>query len=311
MINELPENLRTKNILIAGLWVQKSEPQMEVFLQPFVDQANKLATTGFSWKLDNKVIQSKVYPLLCCVDSVARCAMLNMKQYNGRFGCTFCEHPTVNVEGVIKYPISTNIPQSRTDASIKRDMILAYQAGERQDINGVWGPSPLMNLQYYDLADGMVADYMHSVLLGVARQYTEIILTSVNEEFYVGSPSKLAVINSRLLRISPPTSISRTPRDLNERKLWKASEWRSWLILYSLVCLQEVLPNKYLRHLLFVAGINILLQTSITLDMLKCAEKFLITFVVLFQQYFKEKAMTFNIHLILHLCEGVRNWGPL
>ena len=51
-----------------------------------------------------------------------------------------------------------------------------------------------MNLKYYDLAEGMTVDNMHSVLLGVTRQYTEIILTSVNSDFYVGSPDKLFLI---------------------------------------------------------------------------------------------------------------------
>lgn len=309
MINELPLKIRSRNIITAGLWVHKFEPDMQIFLQPFVNQANELATTGFVWKLNNKVIRSKIFPILCCVDSVARCAMLNMKQYNGRFGCTFCEHPTFNVDGIRKYPISTTIPKNRTDASIKRDMILAYNAGVGQDINGVWGPPSLMNLKYYDLAEGMAVDYMHSILLGVTRQYTEIILTSVNNDFYVGSPDKLFIINKRLLAMSPPTSIPRTPRSLTERKMWKASEWRSWLILYSLICLKGVLPYKYLLHLaLFVSGINILLQDSITLDMLQRAEKLLTKFVVLFQKYFKERAMSFNVHLILHLCKSVRNW---
>ena len=29
--------------------------------------------------------------LLCCVDLPARALVLNMKQYNGKFGCSFCE----------------------------------------------------------------------------------------------------------------------------------------------------------------------------------------------------------------------------
>ena len=48
MIHELPDQLRKKFIIIAGLWVSKSEPHMNVFLEPFVQQANKLSDEGFT-----------------------------------------------------------------------------------------------------------------------------------------------------------------------------------------------------------------------------------------------------------------------
>lgn len=52
-------------------------------------------------------------------------------------------------------------------------MIDAYTMNKNrrkiQDFKGVWGPSPLMNLKYFDLVKGMVPDYMHSVMLGVIK----------------------------------------------------------------------------------------------------------------------------------------------
>lgn len=54
---------------------------------------------------------------------------------------------------------------------------------------GVKGPSVLMNLEGFDLSNGVVPDYMHSALLGVARQYTDLILSSPKAEYYVGAKS--------------------------------------------------------------------------------------------------------------------------
>lgn len=37
----------------------------------------------------------------------------------------------------------------------------------------------------------------------------------------------------------------------------------------------------------------------------------LVTFVVKFQLYYGKEAMTYNVHLLLHLCQSVENYGPL
>ncbi|OXU16280.1 hypothetical protein TSAR_010934 [Trichomalopsis sarcophagae] len=60
--------IRKKFMIIQGLWVAKVEPKFNIFLQPFVDQANLLSSKGFEWIKNNVKIISKVLPLACCVD---------------------------------------------------------------------------------------------------------------------------------------------------------------------------------------------------------------------------------------------------
>lgn len=147
-INELPLKLQSKHMIMTALWVSKKEPDMQLFLKPFVDQANKLSNESVQWKLGDETITSKFIPLCAVVDSVARCKVLNMKQYNGTYGCTFCEHPTERIENFRKFPVSTNIPKDRTDESIKVNMVLASNSEYGRDVMGIWGPSPLINLKY-------------------------------------------------------------------------------------------------------------------------------------------------------------------
>lgn len=45
--------------------------------------------------------------------------------------------------------------------------------------------------------------------------------------------------------------------------------------------------------------------------MFRTAERLLIRFVVYCQVYFGKGVMTYNIHLLLHLVQDVKNWGPL
>ena len=318
-INELPYKMRDEHMILVGLWVNEKKPVMNTFLQPVINELNSLASEGVEWVMEGETaIKSKLVPLCCCVDSVCRCSMLNMKQFNGRFGCTFCYHSTENVNGVRKYPISEDVPEIRTHENIIKDMLATRVQNKRTgepeiiEVRGVKGPSALMNLQYFDLADGMTPDSMHSVYLGVVEQYTNLILSNCNAPYYVGSPNNLAAIDERLLSIKTPKSITRTPRSLTLRSSWKASEWRSWLLNYSLICLTGILPSKYFNHLSkLVCGIEMLLRDSISSNDISCANKLLVEFVIDFQKYFEKENMTYNIHLLLHIPRSVKNLGPL
>ncbi|XP_057335688.1 uncharacterized protein LOC130674388 [Microplitis mediator] len=312
IINELPPKLQSKHMIMAGLWVNQKEPDMHLFLKPFIQQANELTDKGVQWKLENEIITSKFIPLCSVVDSVARCKILNMKQYNGTYGCTFCEHPTERVDNCAKYPISAVVPPSRTDESIKKNMVLAVEVQYGKDVRGVWGPSPLMILKYFNIVDGISPDYMHCILLGVTQQHTEILLSSFGEEYYVGNPNQVEAINTKLMSFKHPTCITRSPRNITERKMWKATEWRSWLLFYSLISLKGVLPQKYLEHLALLAeAVSTLLSEEIEYDDLRRTGSLIVRYVALYQEYFGKKAMTYNVHLLTHMEQSVLNLGPL
>ena len=317
-LNELPPKERDNNMILAAIWVNEEKPPMNNFLQSIIQELNEIATDGIQWKMNDEVITSKIIPLCCSVDSVCRCAILNMKQYNGFYGCTFCYHPTENVEGLRKYPISQKVYPLRTHTDIIQKMTATRSINEEtgkidiKEIEGIKGPSILMNFKYFNMSDGMTPDSMHSVYLGVVEQYTNLILKNVNTLYYIGSPNVVKMIDDRLLSIEPPTIITRTPRSLSTRNMWKASEWRSWLLVYCLIYLHGILPQKYFEHLSqLVAVIQILSSESISQTKLEEAHVLLIKFIVYFEKYFGKSEMTYNIHLLYHLVHSVVNVGPL
>ncbi|CAL1671905.1 unnamed protein product [Lasius platythorax] len=67
-------------------------------------------------------------------------------------------------------------------------------------------------------------DYMHCVLLGVVRTFADAWFNSSysDKPWYMGK--FLLELDRKLTKIKPPSEISRTPRSINDRKLWKASE---------------------------------------------------------------------------------------
>lgn len=95
--------------------------------------------------------------------------MLNMKQFNDSFGCTYCLHPTEQINNVVKFPTSTIIPPLRSDTDIKELMkkSITLETANAENTFGMKGLSFFMNLKYFDLAQSLPPDYMHSVLLGV------------------------------------------------------------------------------------------------------------------------------------------------
>ena len=93
-INELPPHLRCNNMLLIGLWFG-GQPTMNTFLKPFVDECSELQQHGFPFL--NELHTRKVFPLIFCGDAPARAKVRNVKQFNGAYGCDWCERPGVPV----------------------------------------------------------------------------------------------------------------------------------------------------------------------------------------------------------------------
>ena len=93
-INELPPYLRAKNMLLLGLWFGE-KPHMNTFLKPFVMECSRLQNEGFVFSTEPQ--PRKVVPLLFCGDAPARAIVRNSKQFNGEYGCDWCESPGVTL----------------------------------------------------------------------------------------------------------------------------------------------------------------------------------------------------------------------
>ncbi|XP_049516681.1 uncharacterized protein LOC125942543 isoform X1 [Dermacentor silvarum] len=309
IVNELPTSHRHKNVVLGGLWFGRKHPDMLLFLEKFVEAMGQIGE--LIWKHCSSVIHTKVYTMCLCVDAPARAAVGNQVQFNGFFGCPWCLACGESQEGRLLYTHSKPDVE-RTSAGIRRDMSLA--ASLKTPVNGLKGLSPLTELPHFDLVWGYTVEYMHCVLLGVVRQFTDYWFDSSNnnEAYYIGRPRTLELINRRLLSIRPPHHFTRLPRTLRERCYWKAHEWRNWLLFYCLPCCRHALPPKYLRHFSLLAeAIFVLLLEELSSDQIDYAEKLLTAFVSQAASLYGQRCMSFNTHQLLHLAEAARKFGPL
>ena len=123
----------------------------------------------------------------------------------------------------------------------------------------------------------------------------------------------LKAVDKHLLAQHPPHEFSRPPRSINKHlSYWKAHEFHSWLLFYSLPVLLDHLPSLYLHHFsLLVTAMHILLNAELSHAQLAAAEEMLNLFCSFLPELYGDRFCTANAHALTHMAMYVRLWGPL
>uniref|UniRef100_A0A7M5XKF2 Transposase domain-containing protein n=4 Tax=Clytia hemisphaerica TaxID=252671 RepID=A0A7M5XKF2_9CNID len=322
-INEIPakERFQCKNVALWGLWQGKGKPPTYAFTKPLVEALREIAIDGLMLTSGKRI---KFYTLISTMDLIAKAQILCMNQHNGFHGCSTCLIKGVHEKNVHVYPYSEAIDQKksakRNDEKTFNDAIKAISSGQK--VNGIKGPSSLHLIPEFSITDGVVPDYMHGVLLGVAKVLVACwfdpsehrIFYKENRtypEYYIGH--MIHDVDVRLEGMRPVDYISRRPRPLSGNLgHLKANELRTWLLYYSLPCLEGILLPIYWNHLaLLVEATHILLGEKISKTDLEWANDCLQLFYKYFSEFYERRKSGLNIHNLIHLPLYVEYWGPL
>jgi len=104
---------------------------------------------------------------------------------------------------------------------------------------------------------------------------------------------------------------SRCTRSLKERPSWKANEWKIWFFFW-IPLLKDYVSEEVIKHLgRLTFAVNTLLRSRITKEEIEYTAGLLKQFCVENEDVFGTENATFNVHLLLHACDCVLNWGPL
>ena len=153
---------------------------------------------------------------------------------------------------------------------------------------------------------------MHCVLLNIVRLLVNLWFDSSHHHQAWSCSKKVAAADIKLINIRPPSTITRTPRSLTERKYWKASEYRAFLFYYSLPVMCDLLPKEYYEHFMLLChAIHVLNSNTISIRNLNKANKLLHRFYYQFAFLYHSRYLTMNMHQLLHLTESVKYLGPL
>lgn len=313
-LNDLSPKFRFRFVILGGVMIVKKEPTsnlLNLYLsKTLVQQMRKLNNKRIILRTRGRKIVLKFCILSCIVDSVCRPLTQNRLQFNGYHGCSWCYQRGLYLLLVhgIRY-INEQNSIHRTNASHIKDVKIA-EGGSTE--NGIKGPSCLMELPNFDMVWSFPFEYMHGLLLGVTHQLWKE--WKDGDSPYKIKKTEINTIEKRFLTITPTHEIHRLPRSgiIQGTAKPKGSELKSWLLYYSLPCLNGILPDCALNHFaLLVKSAYTLLKYEVTEEELQDCEKDLLEFVVMYECLYGEKSMTFNVHSLLHVAESVRKTGPL
>ena len=288
-IVELPSKQRSSfhNMILCGLWYGRGKPCWDEYLLPLKEQLIKFRAEGCDLCGENRKIS--VLALVC--DLPAKASILNMIQYNGFYGCTFCLSPGIHVDNRHLYPEIHFEP--RTSAS--------YLSSIEPSNYGVKGPCVLNDV--FTIPDSICIDYMHQCLEGVVSTL-------------IGNYLKLKILNHGEIDVIKehfftPNCFKRRLRSFRLLAFWKASELKNFL-LYSgpIICFLSI-PSKHFTHFNLLSTCISLLSSPVPTSLLPRLEEAIRQYVIFYKAQFGDESMSINVHLLLHLVDNVKKFGPL
>ena len=181
---------------------------------------------------------------------------------------------------------------------------------------GIYGPAAVMRMRYMDLGMNFSTDDLHPFFEGATQFHMSLLPDDADAEYYIGDPNTIALINTRLQSIRHPSILSRYARGIDLRTRWRAHEWRNWILYYCIPCLKDILEARRLgRHLTLLSNLSralFLLSQQVILEQdLVEADQCIQNYVTGFEEVYGVHCMRFNIHVITHAVEMVRQWGNI
>lgn len=241
-------------------------------------------------------------------DLPAKALFLNMKQFNGVWGCQKCKirYKVLEPESLTRiYPFQEKLELRNLQQT---NNYAAQAAIIKGAVFGVKGKSVISRMTE-DYIRQTAVDSMHAVFLGVVRALLILWFDSKLGEF----TNYCNIVDEIIRLITPPDFVPRLPRAIMDNLMYlKASELKAWFFYYSVPILKTFMPSFYLDHyMMLVKAIYLLNQPSISNESLHLAEELIQDFVRQFSLMYGRENMTANLHQLLHLPSTVRDFGPI
>ncbi|XP_046393433.1 uncharacterized protein LOC124161213 [Ischnura elegans] len=315
LINELPYNLcfLPQNVIFAGLWYSQQKPNFGTYMSPIHKIFSQLHH-GIELVLPcgNKTAV-KSFILAGIADLPAKALLLNLKNFNGFFGCPKClvKGEKITVAGKKKtfvYKYSDHLTLRSHALSIKH---CEEAEVTQKPVYGFKGINVISKI-CPDFIRGIGIDTMHSVFGGVFKALMHLWFDAKHKKCSFSLHNYIHKIDSRLSKIIPPIFIFRSPRSIKMHlSFYKTSEYKHFLLYWAIPVLCDILPSTLLNHLYQLVQATFMLHKhSVSLDDINTAHTHLVNFVKQYEIHYGPQFMTANLHSLLHLAENVKDLGP-
>jgi hypothetical protein len=265
------------------------------FLREFLAEAKGLIADGFN--INGVHVRVRLSCIVC--DAPAKAFVKGIIQFNGKYGCDRCVQKGTYSDGRMLF--------LHSDAELRTDESFRKQENKKHHKNY----SPFCDLPI-DMINDFPVDYMHQVNLGVTKR---LLLAWI-----CGPPIarldtvKIATISSKLsdIRSCMPRDFARRPRSLEYVRLWKATEFRQFLLYTGPIVLKDILDkDKYIHFLSLSCGIALLINESTAVQYNDFAKQLLKFFVDKSIDLYGKNFVTYNVHSMVHLGEVALRYGCL
>ena len=285
-----------REVFMAAVFGGKEKPSsLCEFLDDFVNEMKTLESSGIQTSDKNfKVVLKSV---VC--DAPARAFLKGIKGHSGYSSCERCDQ-----RGERKQYRMT-LPDMRAPA--RNDALF----GEGKYVEHQKCGSPLSELNI-GMVSAFPLDYMHLVCLGVMRRM--IVLWHKGPLSCRLPGREVTKISDRLKDLSDtvPQDFARRPRSLDEFRMWKAVEFRQFLLYTGPVVLNGALPKRQYHHFLLLSvAMRLLLGERPMAEEIDYAEKLLHMFVAEFRSLYGEENLVYNVHSLIHIPDDARKYGCL
>ena len=308
---DFKERFEIDNILILGIFYGSKKPEIQILLKHVF---SKFLTSGeIIIHSDNKAFNLKIKAIVA--DKPARSMVLNMQNFNSRYGCPFCftEIKTEIIHGSkhIFVPFSDSFKNvARTHAGV---LACAYSATETGTPDyGVKGYSFLSNISSLDLVSSNCIDYMHSVCLGVFKSLCFLLFKNKNIPNCLRFNSKINEYDMCIKKLKYGQKISNEPMSLKKMANWQAKDYRNFFLHIFPIIFLDHKDQPFFKCIMYLRdAIYILLDPSLNNNAVDQAESFIKEFRKSFQLLYGEHYATPNFHDLDHITECARKFGPI
>ena len=304
IILDLPPKVRytNANTIIFGIWCGTQKPIWKLFFESampkHLGQLMNIIVSG-------KVIQVVVKIRAGVFDLPAMSSVLNIKQFNGEFGCPYCCNP-----GRIHPQTRARIyePQeSPLKTSAMYGLCGDVAEGSNETIFGIKGKSVLS--RYMSIPNDIVIDSMHLFYENIFKNILSAFFDSKNRKkpYYMGRQSFLDQFNSKVREVLVPHDFPRFP-EYNVSQM-KAHDYKHYLLYLVLPFLVFKLPSLHAIHL-------ITLVMGVRLSVLENARQYseaIHSFFAFYARHisslYSDQMLTITVHLLHHMSGQIQSFG--
>ncbi len=110
-----------------------------------------------------------------------------------------------------------------------------------------------------------------------------------------------------------PRDVGRIPRKIKSGfSEFTADQWRLWTLLFSSLCLHQILPSEHFScWQQFAIACSLLTNKVLTVDSVNLAHDYIVRFCQLSTILYGKAFATLNVHLHCHLKDCILDYGPV